>query len=501
MSSEPRTRKRILIVTPEITYLPRGMGNLANNMHAKAGGLADVSAALVSALYDLGADVHVALPHYRQMFHVNVGNFINEELRIYKSKLPEERIHLAEDRIFYYRSKVYDNYAAVNLKLALTFQREVINNIIPRVNPDIIHCNDWMTGLIPAVARRQNILCLFTLHNIHTMRAHLEHIEEHGIDAREFWSYLYYDSPPRSFDDCYRSNPVDMLVSGVFSSDYINTVSPTFLQEMVQGQHSFVKENLLREVSNKFYNGKASGILNSPDPKYNPATDEALPLRYGPDDFPEVKRRLKTMLQQHLGLEVNANAPLFFWPSRCDPGQKGCQLLAEILYDVVARYYSQGLQVVFVANGPFQKHFHEIVEAHEVPHRISVCDFDERLSRVAYAASDFLFMPSLFEPCGLPQMIGPTYGSLAVARDTGGLHDTVEQLDPVKHTGNGFLFKHYDSQGLRWAIDQAMSFYQLPEAVRRGEIKRIMLESLKRFNHDVTARQYIEIYRKLLKVE
>src|SRR5512147_868785 len=98
---------RILVVTPEITYLPTGMGNMADRMNAKAGGLADVSASLVSALFELGADVHVALPHYRRLFHIEVGRLISDELRMYKSKLPDSRIHLAEDRIFYYRDQVY----------------------------------------------------------------------------------------------------------------------------------------------------------------------------------------------------------------------------------------------------------------------------------------------------------------------------------------------------------------------------------------------------------
>ena len=100
---------RILIVTPEITYLPDGMGNATNHMRAKAGGLADVSASLVSALFELGADVHVALPHYRRMFNVDVGRLINDELRIYKRVLPDSRIHLAQDRIFYYQSEVYSS--------------------------------------------------------------------------------------------------------------------------------------------------------------------------------------------------------------------------------------------------------------------------------------------------------------------------------------------------------------------------------------------------------
>ena len=220
---------RILVVTPEITYLPGGMGNMANVMTAKTGGLADVSASLVSALFELGADVHVALPHYRQMFHIAVGRLIDEELRMYRSKLPDARIHLAEDRIFYYRSEVYSS--SENPRLALAFQREVINNILPSVNPDLIHCNDWMTGLIPAFARRLNIPCLFTAHNIHTYDITLEAIEDSGIDGAEFWRHLYYRRMPANYEESRLTNPVDLLASGIFAAHFINTVSPTFLDE------------------------------------------------------------------------------------------------------------------------------------------------------------------------------------------------------------------------------------------------------------------------------
>ena len=134
-------KPRILIVTPEITYLPEGMGNLAGQMSAKAGGMADVSASLVAALFDLGADVHVALPHYRRMFHEETAKLVAEELRVYKSRMPNERIHLAEDRCFYYRDHVYSKGDG-NAKLSLAFQREVINNIMNTVQPDLIHCND-----------------------------------------------------------------------------------------------------------------------------------------------------------------------------------------------------------------------------------------------------------------------------------------------------------------------------------------------------------------------
>ncbi|MBQ9694154.1 MAG: glycogen/starch synthase, partial [Kiritimatiellae bacterium] len=122
-TKKPEKRKpRILIVTPEITYLPAGMGNMANKLSAKAGGLADVSASLVARLFQLGADVHVALPHYRRMFHVDVGRLIADELRTYQAHLPDSRIHLAEDRCFYYRDTVYSQ-GDENHHLALAFQR------------------------------------------------------------------------------------------------------------------------------------------------------------------------------------------------------------------------------------------------------------------------------------------------------------------------------------------------------------------------------------------
>ena len=109
-----------------------------------------------------------------------------------------------------------------------------------------------------------------------------------------------------------------------------------------------------------------------------------------------------------------------------------------------------------------------------------------------------MLMPSLFEPCGLPQMQAPIYGSLAVAHNTGGLHDTVEPLDVANHTGNGFRFDTYDANGLFWAMDQAMDFWALPADVRAAEISRIMTESLKRFNHEECAREYITLYEKML---
>jgi len=491
-------KPRILIVTPEVTYLPEDMGK-ASHYSAKAGGLADVSAALISALFDLGCDVHVALPDYRSIFDGYSTKTHNRELEKIRKRLDEERIHLAADRAFYYLDNVYSGYSDQDLKVSLAFQREVINNIIPRVEPDIIHCNDWMTGLIPAMARYLEIPCLFTIHNIHTMTSTMAEIEDRGIDAASFWQWLYFDSPPTNYEESRDWNRVDFLTSGVFSAHYVNTVSPTFLTEIVENRHAFVEYCLENELRNKYYAGCATGILNAPEPEFNPAVDEKIRYNYGPKNHRKVKIQNKEYLQKILDLEPDENAVLFFWPSRLDPVQKGCQLLADLMYEIVSQYWDANLQIVSVASGNYLKNFHEIVRFHGLGRRVAICGFNEGLSHQAFAASDFLFMPSSFEPCGLPQMVGGIYGTLPIVHDTGGLHDTVRHLNSMENTGNGFLFNSHDANGFKWAIDQAMAFHFLDPDIKERQINRIMIESVLEFNHSRCAESYINLYGKMLK--
>ena len=489
---------RVLVVTPEVTYLPDRMGNFSRYLTAKAGGLADVSAALISALFNEGADVHVALPDYRSIFHDRLAPFLEREQWAIKNVMPDDRVHLAQDRAFFYLNRVYSSYGGENTKLSLAFQREVINNIVPRVRPDLIHCNDWMTGFIPAMARQMGIPCLFTIHNIHTVKANLAHIEDRGIDAAYFWQHLFFEQFAPSYEDAWAANPVDFLVSGVFAAHFVNTVSPRFLEEIVEGRHDFVEWPLRQELTNKFHAGCAAGILNAPDPAFNPRTDQAIHRTYTAADHAEGKLENKRHLQEMLGLVRDDRAPLFFWPSRLDPVQKGCQLLAEAFYGIISDYWDRNLQVVFVANGDYQQVFRDIVNRHGFHRQVAVYDFNENLEHLAYAAADFILMPSLFEPCGLPQMIAPLYGTLPVAHDTGGIHDTIFHLDADRDYGNGFLFNTYDAGGLYWGVTQAMAFFDLPDTVRQKQIQRIMQQSAASFNHANTARQYIELYEKML---
>ena len=494
-----RKNPRILIVTPEVTHLPNDMGSNANNLTAKAGGLADVSSALIGALFRQGADVHVALPDYRNLFSEKLSPLLRKEMKNIRGTMPQARIHLAEDRAFFYVNCVYSSYEWENAKISLAFQREVINNIVPRVRPDLIHCNDWMTGLIPAMARQLGIPCLFTIHNIYTVRKTLSQIEDMGIDAAAFWKHLYFRYMPWSYEETREWNPVDFLCSGVFGAHFVNTVSPTFLSEVVEGRHGFVESSLQKELANKWDAECVTGILNAPDPSYNPGTDKALVRGYGPEDHTAAKSENKLFFQKHLGLLKDPEAPVFYWPSRLDTVQKGSQLLAEILYAIISRYWEIKLQIVIVANGDFKIHFHDIVRFHGLQERVLVADFHENLGRLAYGVADFVLMPSFFEPCGLPQMIGPLYGALPVAHDTGGIHDTVIPLDVEQNRGNGFLFENADPQGLYWAMELAMAFYEMPREIKERQISRIMKESADTFNHTVTAKNYIDLYEKMLK--
>jgi starch synthase len=151
-----------------------------------------------------------------------------------------------------------------------------------------------------------------------------------------------------------------------------------------------------------------------------------------------------------------------------------------------------------VADGEFKAHFQNIVQAHQLEGRVAICDFDETLARQVYGAADFVLMPSRYEPCGLPQMIGSRYGVLPVAHKTGGLMDTIVNLNAPGNRGNGFLFETFDAGGLRWAIEQAMGFYRLPLEIKSAQIQRVMEESKRAFDHTAMVNRYQEIYEELL---
>ncbi|NNC88513.1 MAG: glycosyltransferase [Akkermansiaceae bacterium] len=487
---------RILIVAPEIARVPSGLSPRASQFLGKAGGLADVTASLAAGLEAQGAEVHLALPNYRRLFGSDADASFKDSLA--EAALPDgdRRVHLAEDRAFYYRTHIYGGPEAPAAVTA--FQREVMNNIIREVRPDLIHCHDWTTGLVPAFARRHGIPCVFTVHNIHTESWNLAYLEERGIDAASFWEHLYFNNPPHNYEETRAGNSCDLLASGILAADLVNVVSPNFLTEILDGYHDFVPGAVRHVLRMKAESGQARGILNAPDISYDPATDPELFCNYGSRDVVDGKSWNKGALQKRLGLEIDPEAPVLFWPSRLDPLQKGCDLFASVLHGIISDYHHLGLQVVAVADGEAQGHIRHIIHHHGFQSRAACVDFDEGLSRCGFAAADFVLMPSRFEPCGLPQMIGARYGALPIARNTGGIHDTVRELDCDAHCGNGFRFDTYDAGGFRWAIDRALSFFQGPAERREAEIRRVMDEAAGDFSDETMVEAYSGLYEELL---
>lgn len=498
MSSEFET-PRILFVTPEVSYLPAGMSAMSDSLKARAGQLADVSAALIAAVHEAGADVHVALPDYRTIFNHHENPFFQGQLSTIRAGVSETKVHLAQDRAFFYKKKIYSNSAQENIRISLSFQREVINTIVPRVQPDLIHCNDWMTGLIPAMARRLGIPCLFTIHNIYNGKALLSSIEDRGIDAALFWKNLFFERQPVAYEETRGGNPVDFLASGIFAAHFVNTTCPGILCDIIQGEHPLLDSPIKTELLNKMNQRCASGILNYPDTSLLPETDALLFKNYDEKSHVNGKKANKTFLQEKFGLIKDPLVPLFFWPVCPDGFQNGSQLSAVMLYDMLSRYRHQNMELIFAAKGNLQKVAEEIVQDFNLKDRVVVCEPDNTLSSMAHGASDFVLFPSAAQPAGLGHIIGLLYGTLPVIRKTKVNHGTITPLDIDHGTGNGFIFEPSDPNGFFMAIDKAMMFYNHIRAVKTRQIRRIMKQSRERFNHRVTAAHYMELYGRMLK--
>jgi ADP-glucose type glycogen/starch synthase len=363
--------------------------------------------------------------------------------------------------------------------------------------PDVIHCNDWMTALIPSAARAKGVKTLFTLHNFFTELQTLRQIELSGLKPFEFGENLYFEKFPdnllQNWEKHFAANRVDFTASAIFACDHFNTVSPTFLKELVDGRFSsMVPESIFRTIRDKYYKGKASGILNAPNMHVNPRLMSNI-FNYSRKNVIQGKAVNKENFQRIMGLPLEADTPLFFWPNRLYY-QKAPELLLDNIDYFFARY---NMQVAIIANGDAEIEHQAIKLAKKYP-QLAYRSFDEHLSNLGKAAADFILMPSRYEPCGLPQMEAPKFGTLPVVHATGGLKDTIRQLDAANNSGNGFLFKLNDKIGLEYGLVAALDFYALPIEVREKHLQRIMTEAEHDYSLAVTARQYMEIYDRLI---
>lgn len=493
------SKPKILICTPEVTELPEGMGNAAHMISAKGGGLGDISASLIRYLNETDDfELHVVLPKYDSKIK-KVADITNQQIDRLAIVLSGEGIHLVNDSAFSYISNPYqDHKVHTGMRRALAFQRYIINNLLDWIQPDVVHCNDWMTGLVPAAAKSKGIKSLFTLHNIFTQHQTLKDIELSGMKPLEFAQYLYFEKFPgniaNNWKNQFDTNNIDFTASAILACDYFNTVSETFLDELKNNYFDeIVPTSIYHMIKEKYDQGKALGITNAPNDTIN---SKLLPhiINFNKHNIMEIKARNKEKFQELMGLPTIPKVPVFFWPNRLYY-QKAPDLVIENAIKFVKKY---NMQIAVVANGDniYEEKFKQLSRQNK---SIAYRPFSESLSDLGKAASDFLLMPSRYEPCGLPQMEGPRFGTLPIVRATGGLKDTIDHLNLEHSQGNGFSFEIGDSKGLEFGIIEALNFYKQPFEIRKKTLQRVMSEAKQKYNLKNTAQKYIEVYNKMIK--
>lgn len=350
--------------------------------------------------------------------------------------------------------------------------------------PDVIHLNDWQTGLAAAYLKTlykddpayAGTKALFTIHNIAYQGLFPKYVlpmtgigwEEFTPDKLEFYDQVNY------------------LKAGLVYSDALNTVSERYAQEIQTDEFGHGLQGVLKSRSSVLH-----GIINGIDyDEWNPATDREIPAQYTVKNH-EKKVESKKKLLSEMGLEFKSNVPVVGLVSRL-ADQKGLDLIAEVIESFLS------LDVQFVLLGTGEPRYHALFEdlKKRFPAKLAAAlRFDHRLSKMIYAGSDLFLMPSRFEPCGLGQMIAMKYGTIPLVRRTGGLADTVENLSPDGKKGTGFVFDNYRGDELLFTIKRAVEAFHQPK-LWKALVQRAMKQD---FSWDVSAGRYLELYREMLK--
>ncbi len=467
----------------------------------KTGGLADVSGALPVALHGLGLDIKLLIPGYPEVlskcrdtkpFATLDNPFAPGDVQLLESHLPDTDLPVlivAYDAFFNrpggpYQTSAGSDWPDNALRFGLLSYVAAwlgSSGNTSAWQPDIVHCNDWQTGLAPAYLRfwqGRKARSILTIHNL----------AYQGVFGAEMLHALQL--PPESFklQGLEYYGQLSFLKAGLFYCDRITTVSPTYAQEIQHESLGFGMQGLLHERR-----GVLTGIINGIDnQEWNPEIDPHL-------DKPFTALRLhdkaqnKSALQQEVGLHVHAQAPLVAIISRMTY-QKGSDVILGLMNDLVR----EGVQFVLLGSGDkaLERAFRELALNH--PGRISVTiGYDERLSHRIEASADIFLMPSRFEPCGLNQMYSQRYGTPPVAHATGGLADTIVDATPeniAAGLASGILFYDMHFHTVIAALRHAVHLYRHDPNVWR----QIQLAGMaKDFSWQNSAQEYLKLYRSL----
>ncbi|MBR4004723.1 MAG: glycogen synthase GlgA [Treponema sp.] len=472
---------------------------------AKTGGLADMVSALAIQLTKMGHDVKIVMPRYykidRKKLQLLSGPMavaagqVETWTAVYYTSMPgcdSLPVYFIDHEQCFGRDGVYgtkietdfhDNPYRFAVLCHGAFQ------LCRKIGwyPDIIHAHDWSTCLAPVLLKHVCRYCGFestasvlTIHNQGYQGQYgKEQFPALGID----WG-LYYGA---GFEHL---GGINFLQAGVSSADMITTVSPTYAKEIQTIEGGFGMDGLLRIRSDVI-----KGILNGADvEQWNPAIDKRIPFNYSAKDM-SGKAKCKAALQEKMGLPVDPNVPLFGIVTRL-VDQKG---IAEVFAPTYGSIYQMctDMKIQFVVLGSGEKWCESEINTlqSKLPNMKAYIGYDENLSHLIEAGSDFFLMPSRYEPCGLNQIYSMLYGTLPIVRRTGGLADTVENYNEATGDGTGFLFDQltpravYDTVG--WAV---WAYYN-----RKDHIKKMQLAGMKKtFGWDKAAQGYLDVYKEAL---
>ncbi len=462
--------------------------------YAKTGGLGDVTGALLSEFRRRGVDASLILPLYRTIrdsftlhrtgipIHIRMGaaSFGGEIWASDGSSMPRAYFIDCED--LFGRAEFYGTPAGDypdNASRFAFFARAVLEACIAmEIRPDVIHCNDWQTALLPLYLKDHyraffpETATLFTIHNI----GYQGIFPPAALPAAGIGRHYFHPGAIEFF------GKINFMKAGLLYSDLINTVSPTYAKEIVTREFGFGLEGVLRKRMSDLY-----GVMNGIDYEdWDPMNDRGIQARYGADDLRGKAACKKALLKEaHL---TGPNSPLFGVVSRFS-SQKGIDLIADAAEEIVG--LGAGLVIVGKGEAYYQNLLAEIAVRHRGRMFVKI-GFEEGLARRIYAGCDFFLMPSSYEPCGLSQLIALRYGTIPVARRTGGLADSICDYDHLAAKGTGFLFDDFTPSGLRDSVKRALCLFT--DESRRGRVAAAGMRE--DFSWEMPAGKYIGLYEK-----
>lgn len=464
----------------------------------KTGGLGDVMGALPQALSKLDVDIRVVIPQYRDInknfkkkfkfikwFMVPVS-WRNQYCGIFEYKYRGVIYYFIDNEYYFKRNGLYGYYD--DGEKFVFFNRAVLN-FMKEIDwkPDLIHCNDWQTGMIPVLHKVEymrddfykDIKTVFSVHNLFFT----------GTFSKEILPELFgYDYGLFNDGSIEFNGGVSFLKGAINYSDKITTVSKSYEEEIKTPEYGEGLHGLLQ------YRGDyLQGIVNGIDyDEYNPAKDKLIYKNYSLKNI-EDKKFNKKHLQEHLGLPVNSEVPMIGMVSRLTH-QKGCDLIVNMLEGLL----QEDVQVVILGTGDscyenkfkeFEARYHKKIKAKML--------FDNSLAHKIYAASDMFLMPSLFEPCGLGQLIALRYGAIPIVRETGGLKDTIKPYNEHTDEGTGFGFKNYNHSELYKITKYALKVYK-----NRKSWQLLIIQAMNSNNSwSKSAKEYKKMYSELMACE